>query len=215
MTNNKMTKNKRRTWMALAASAALIGCSSASAAEAGDWIVRVGGNYVDPKSDNNDLVEVDGAASVTFDVTYMFDRHWGAELLGAVPFSHDISLVNGPKVATTDQLPPTLSVVYNILPEGRLRPYVGVGVNWTIFYNEETSGALNAADLSLDQSVGLAAVAGFDLSIDEHWFVNATVRYMNIDTDASVHLPNNGGTLDVGSVQIDPWAFGFAFGYTI
>jgi outer membrane protein W len=35
---------------------------------------------------------------------------------------------------------------------------------------------------------------------------------MNIDTDASVHLPNNGATVDIGSVQIDPWAFAVAVG---
>lgn len=203
---------RRGEWVVLLAAVTSMWCSSAFTADPGDWIVRVGGHYVDPKSDNNDLVEVDGAASVTFDITYLIDRHWGVELLGALPFSHDISLVDGPKVATTDQLPPTLSIVYNILPQGRLQPYIGVGVNWTIFYNEDTTGPLSGADLSLDQSVGFASVLGLDVGFKDNWFFNANVRYMNIDTDATVHLPNNGGTLDVGSVQIDPWAFAVAIG---
>jgi outer membrane protein len=188
------------------------GCPAVFSAERGDWIVRVGGHYVDPQSDDNDLVEVEGATSVTFDVTYMLDRKWGVELLGAIPFGHDISLVDGPKVATTEQLPPTLSVVYNFLPEGRVRPYVGVGVNWTIFFDEATSEPLNGTDLSLDQSVGAAGLVGLDITIRDNWFFNANVRYMDIETDATAHLPNNGGTLDVGSVQIDPWAFAFALG---
>ncbi len=190
----------------------LLWCMDAAARAPEQWLVRVGAHYVDPKSDNNDLVSVDGSLSATFDLTYMFNDHWGAELLGAWPFEHDISLANGPKVGDTKQLPPTLSVVYSILPHAQWRPYVGVGVNWTIFYDEDLSGPLAGAELSLDQSVGLAGVMGLDVHVADNWIVNVNVRYMNIDTDATVHLPNNGGTLDVGSVQIDPWAFGVAVG---
>jgi outer membrane protein len=199
-------------WVVLAAMGAMWSLA-ANAIERGDWLVRVGFHYVDPKSDNNELVEVDSATSLTFDVTYMLDPHWGVELLGAWPFEHDISLVSGPKIGDTKQLPPTLSVVYNFLPQSRWRPYAGIGVNWTIFYDENLSGPLAGADLSLDQSVGLAGVVGIDFDFNDKWFGNIDVRYINIDTDATVHLPNNGGSIDVGSVQIDPWAFGANLGY--
>jgi outer membrane protein len=203
---------KRSVLATLVAGVGLSWGLTAFAAEPGDWIVRAGGHYVDPQSDNNDLVEVEGSAMVTFDVTYLIDPHWGVELLGALPFTHDISLVDGPKIGETDQLPPTLSVVYRFLPDGQWRPYVGVGVNWTIFFNEDMSGPLSDADLSLDQSVGVAGVVGIDIPFNDTWFVNITVRYMDIETDATVHLPDDGGTLDVGSVDIDPWAYGIEIG---
>jgi outer membrane protein W len=47
--------------------------------------VRVGGHYVDPKSDNHEVVSVDTGGSLTFNVTYMFATHWGIELLAAYP----------------------------------------------------------------------------------------------------------------------------------
>jgi outer membrane protein len=203
---------KRSVWATLVAGVGLSWCLTGFAAEPEKWLVRVGGHYVDPQSDNNDLFEVEGSAMVTFDVTYLIDPHWGVELLGALPFTHDINIVDGPKVGETDQLPPTLSVVYRFLPDGQWRPYAGVGVNWTIFFNEDMSGPLDGADLSLDQSVGLAGVVGIDIPFNDVWFFNMTVRYMDIDTDATVHLPDDGGTLDVGSVDIDPWAYGIEVG---
>jgi outer membrane protein len=199
-------------WLVLAAVAATWS-GAAQAIEGGDWLVRVGAHYVDPKSDNNEVVSVDSATSLTFNVTYMIDPHWGVELLGAYPFEHDISLNGGPKVGDTKQLPPTLSVIYNFLPQSRWRPYAGVGVNWTIFFDENLSGALAGADLSLDQSVGVAYVVGLDVDLNDRWFANVDVRYMNIDTDATVHPPGNAANIDVGSVQIDPWAFGANIGY--
>ena len=199
-------------WLALAAVAATWS-GAAQAIEGGSLFVRVGGHYVDPKSDNNEIVSVGSATSLTFDVTYMFDPHWGVELLGAYPFEHDIDLNGGPKIGDTKQLPPTLSVIYNFMPQSRWRPYAGVGVNWTIFFDENLSGPLAGADLSLEQSVGIAYVVGLDIDLSDKWFANVDVRYINIDTDATVHPADNSPNIDVGSVQIDPWAFGANIGY--
>lgn len=187
--------------------AAALAASPAAAHEAGDWIVRGGFHYVDPKSDNGDLVEVDSDTQFTFDVTYMFTQNWGIELLAALPFEHDIALVDGPRVASTKHLPPTLSAVYHFAPGSPWQPYLGVGLNVTIFFDEDTRGALAGADLDLDTSVGLAAVAGVDIALGGDWFLNGTVRYLDIDTDAELD------GVDVGKVKIDPWAFGLSLGY--
>jgi len=88
-----------------------------------------------------------------------------------------------------------------------VQPYVGAGVNVTLFFDKQTRGALDGTDLSLDDSVGLAAVAGVDVAVGEHWFVNADVRYMDIDTDAEL----DGAALE--TVEIDPWAVGLNVGY--
>ena len=185
----------------------LVFANSAAAREGGDWIFRAGLSNVDPKSDNGDIVEVDADLMFTFDLTYMMTEHWAVELLAAAPFTHEISLINGPKVAEAKQLPPTLSLQYHFNPRGRFQPYVGAGVNVTIFFDEETRGVLDGADLDLDNSVGFAAQVGFDWAIREHWIFNGSARYMAIDTDAKL----NGTKLE--NVEIDPIVIGFNLGY--
>lgn len=189
--------------------------------EAGDWIIRAGAHLVDPKSDNGKIgsgpdaipIEVDEDTMFTFDITYMFTDNWGIELLAAAPFEHDIE-VGGSDLAATDHLPPTLSVVYHFLPDSNFQPYVGVGVNATLFFDEKLDGeALGdpGADLSLDTSYGVAAVIGIDFDMGNNWFFNFDVRYLDIDTDAEVKF-SDGSRLDLGTVEIDPWAFGINVG---
>jgi len=178
----------------------------AQAQDAGDWIWRVGVHNVRPKSDNHDTVNVDTGASLTFNGTYVFAPHWGVELLAAMPFAHDINLNGGGKVAETKHLPPTLSLQYHFNPNGSWRPYAGAGVNYTLFFHEKTVGALSGANLELDPSWGLAAQLGLDVNLGSDWFVNADARWFDIDSDASL----NGASL--GSVEIDPYAFGISVG---
>jgi outer membrane protein len=186
---------------------AALSVPAAYAHEAGDWLVRAGFTNVDPKSDNGDLVEVDEDIMFTFDITYMLTSNWGVEALLALPFEHDIALVNGPTVASTKHLPPTFSAVYHFTPDAAIKPYLGAGVNFTLFFDEDTRGPLAGSDLELDPSVGLAAVAGVDIDLGSNWFVNAHLRYMDIDTDSEL----DGTSLE--TVEIDPWVYGVNLGY--
>ncbi len=179
----------------------------AIAYEGGEIILRGGFHNINPQSHNNAVVEVDNATSFTFNGTYMVDSHWGVELLAALPFSHDIDLNGGPRVASAKHLPPTLSLQYHFIPEGSIQPYVGLGVNWTLFFDEDTKGPLAGANLKLDDSVGLAAQIGVDIALNENWFINADVRYMDIETDAEV----DGAS--IGTVQIDPLLAGISVGF--
>lgn len=202
-----MKKSRLSIVIAVFAVAVAAASGPAIAQEPGSWLLRGGFHNVEPKSNNSDIVEVDSATSFTFNVTYLFNENWGVELLAAAPFKHNISLVDGPKVASTRQLPPTVSVVYRFIPGAKFQPYVGAGVNVTLFFDEQTHGPLNGSDLSLDNSVGPAAVAGVDVDLGNQWFLNADVRYMDIDTKAKLD-----GT-SLGTVKIDPWAVGFNLGY--
>jgi outer membrane protein len=184
----------------------VVAVPAVQAQDAGDWIWRVGVHNVRPKSDNHDVVNVDTGASLTFNGTYIFAPHWGVELLAAMPFAHDINLNGGGKVAETKHLPPTLSLQYHFNPNGGWRPYVGAGVNYTLFFNEKTVGALAGNDLKLDPSWGLAAQLGLDVELGSDWFANVDARWFDIDTDASLN-----GTR-IGTVEIDPYAFGLAIG---
>jgi outer membrane protein len=203
-------RNKKGVGMKLAAAIVcvlgVVAVPAVQAQDAGDWIWRVGVHNVRPKSDNHDVVNVDTGASLTFNGTYIFAPHWGVELLAAMPFSHDINLNGGGKVAETKHLPPTLSLQYHFNPNGTWRPYVGAGLNYTLFFREKTVGALAGNELELDPSWGLATQLGLDVELGSDWFANVDARWFDIDSDAKL----NGAKL--GTVEIDPYAFGLAIG---
>lgn len=209
----------------LAAAPLAVLADSAPGEQKGDWIVRAGFSQVNPKEENLHLPDlstflvVDSDVSFTFDVTYMFHNHFGVELLAAYPFTHgiDAKLYDGTNIraGNVDHLPPTLSLVWRPgAYDATVQPYVGVGVNYTMFSGEELRGNFTSAlklpsntDLSLDDSIGPAAVIGVDLFPGEEkkWFVNANVRWINIETDAELRLPiTNASRVKLGTVEIDP-----------
>jgi outer membrane protein len=196
----------QRLVLVLSLSAAAVS-TSAMAKEQGDWLVRFGGSNVDPKSDNSDIVSVDSQFGVTFNFSYFMTSNLAVELLAALPYDHDIELLDGTKVASTDHLPPTLSLQYHFMPEARVQPYVGLGLNYTLFFHVDTTGPLAGADLDLDNSWGWAGELGVDFPVSEQWLINLSARYIDIDTDAKL----DGASL--GTVEIDPWVYGAHVGF--
>jgi len=198
---------KLRTALCATFFIALAASGTANAMDQGDWLVRAGGSYVDPKSNNHEIVSVDSQASFTFNVTYMMTEAWGVELLAAWPFKHDIYLVDGPQVASTKHLPPTLSIQYHWAPNSMFQPYVGAGLNYTFFFDTKTTGALSGVDLDLGGSLGWAADIGADLMLNDNWFLNGSIRYIDISTTAKL----NGES--IGKVNISPWVYSANVGF--
>ena len=189
--------------------------SNAYAHEAGDWILKLGAAQVSPKSDNGNAlgntVDLDVNSNVrpSFTVTYMATRHIGIELLGVLPYHHDIRDSEGlGKIGSTEQLPPTLSLQWHFLPDSRVQPYVGIGLNYTHFFDTHSRGAISGSHLKLKDSWGLAAQLGIDFKLDDRWFMNADIRY--IDIDSTVKLDGE----RIGTAHIDPWVTTVAIGYS-
>ena len=92
----------------------------------------------------------------------------GVELLAATPFRHKVTL-GGTDLATVHQLPPTLMAQYYFGDkQDKLRPYLGVGVNYTTFFDEKFNDYGKSAGLSnldLKDSWGVAAQAGLDYNL--------------------------------------------------
>ncbi|SEQ65204.1 outer membrane protein [Solimonas aquatica] len=198
------------TMMAVGA-VGLIPFSSASAYQAGDIIARGGTHYVNP-SDGTDVagvgkVAADGAWGVTGSFEYFITPNIAADLLVAVPFKHDITL-NGAKVGSVNDLPPVASVVWYPTVAPTIHPYLGVGVNYTLFWNEKTTGALAGTHLSLDNSFGLAGLVGVAVDLNKSWSVVVDARYIDLDTKAKVREVGN-----LGSISVDPFAYGLSIGY--
>ncbi len=184
----------------------------ANAHEKGDWLLRVGAGMVDPDSDNGNVggadLDVDSGVSLVFNGTYFFTPNVAFEVLAALPFTHDVDLEGAGQVAEVKHLPPTFSLQYHFDTGNKFRPYVGAGLNVTIFFDEDTEGALAGTDLDLDESFGLAAQVGADIDVSDNMFLNFDVRYIDIDTDAEVSPL--GLEFDV---DIDPFVYSLALGW--
>ncbi|MCK5749846.1 MAG: OmpW family protein [Oricola sp.] len=207
-----------------AAVAASILAAVPAQAEQGDLLVRLRGIVVAPTGDASAVlpafpggsVDVENAVVPELDFTYFLTNNIGAELILATS-PHDIkgtgALSGLGKVADTMALPPTLTLQYHFNPAGKLRPYAGVGVNWTIFYSDGASNALVDAigptTVHLDDSVGVAFQAGVDFDLTDRWFVNLDVKYIDIDTTATL---NTGGSINTVDVEIDPIVAGVGVG---
>ncbi len=106
--------------------------------------------------------------------------------------------------------------------ESKLRPYVGAGVNFTNFFDNEITNDVGGrlSDLSLSKSWGLAAQVGVDYQVDKNWLINASIWYAQISTDASFNYTfNDAGVKTTVPVTIEtdinPFVYMVSVGYTL
>lgn len=212
---------------------ALLAASIAQAHQAGDIIVRAGAVTVDPREDSSGIklagADVGGKATLDsntqlgLNFAYMLTDKVGIELLAATPFSHDVGIAGSPagvdelngKLGSIKHLPPTLSLVYYPLDNASaFKPYVGAGINYTWFFDEDLSSAaknnLGFDGFSLENSWGLAAQIGADYMLNDNWMINAQVRYIDIETTGKTSL---GGAPVKVDVDVDPWVYMVGLGY--
>ena len=195
----------------LAVLAVAVIAAPARADNGNDWVLRFGFATVSPKSDNGTLAgakaSVDSSVRPSIDLEYMLSPNLGIDALGALPFSHEVKLAGVGKVAKTKQLPPTLGINYHFMPDAVVSPFLGVGVNFTKFYDTKGTGALRGASVDIDNSWGPAVRAGLDYHLSQAWLVTADLRWARIRGD--VHVAGN----YVGQARIDPMVYGLSAGY--
>jgi len=190
------------------------------AIEAGDVLVRVGpiGVFPNDRSTSlNNLGITDAKASVGnawsggLTLAYMATDNIGVELVGAYPFTHTIrgdgSISGLGKIGDTKQLPPTLLAQYYFFPKSPIRPYIGAGLNYTIFFDTNAKRPLDNLDLT--NSWGYAGEVGVDVDLNKDWFVNVSSWYMDIKTRAKAQI---GDVTTKSHVNIDPVVLMFAIG---
>jgi len=183
--------------------------------EAGDFVVRVRGIDAIPNEDG-DLsvggVGIDGTVDLNdaivpeIDFSYFFTENIAIELI-AVTTVHDVKATELPgelDLGSVRLVPPTVTLQYHFMPEKRLSPYVGAGINYTFFSTHSTGGATS---VKYDNSFGLAAQVGVDYALADNWSVNLDVKKLFLSTDATVN-----DTIKA-DVQVDPWIIGFGVGY--
>jgi outer membrane protein len=193
---------------------------------AGDVLVRLRAIMVAPNERSGSIlpafpgerVSVDNSFMPEVDATYMATNHLGFELIASTTKHHADGRTGTTgsigRLASTWVLPPTLTAQYHFAPTSHVRPYVGAGLNYTIFWNEKASAGLESAvgqtNVHMSDSFGWAAQAGVDIDVTRKVFVNLDVKYIDIDTKARLRTTAI-GTQQV-SLHLDPLVVGVGLG---
>jgi len=157
-------------------------------------------------------VDISSAFVPELDFTYFFTENWAAELILATT-NHDVKAVSTSagdiKLGDVWLLPPTLTAQYHFTG-GALKPYLGVGINYTIFYGVDEGNVADSVDY--DNSVGFALQAGFDYALGDKWFLNLDAKQIFLQTDATVNATTALGATVGADVDINPLVIGFGVG---
>ena len=226
-----MTVLKRKLIKTALMTAGLV--SSAGFAHAGDFIVRAGLTTVAPQAESSNVtvdgvgnvgmgVDVDNNTQLGLNLVYKYNANWAVEVLAATPFKHEISLehtndnelgLGDGALAETKHLPPTISALYYFNGSEAFQPYVGLGLNFTVFFDEEFKDARQQQtfnELKLENSWGVSAQVGADYILSDKWLINTSVRYIDINTEATFSVLDLPAKVEA---DIDPWVYSISLGY--
>lgn len=199
-----------KTFTALTLSTALATLAApAFAQERGDMLLGLGVASIMPTDSYSTTlagpVRADDNLRPSLTFEYFIADNIGLEVLAAWPFEHDVQLFGVGDVAKTKHLPPTISVQYHFTNSSSVTPFVGLGLNYTHFWDERGTGVLAGVPVSLDNSWGIAAHAGVDFALSEKGALRADIRWIDISTKATV------GGAPIGNVSIDPIVLGASY----
>lgn len=185
-------------------------------ARKGDWIVT--GRVTDVSSSADDAIFTSAGAATglavdvghdvmpTLGFTYFLTDNVSVEaILGAT--QHEIRAQGGAAdvaVHETWVLPPVVTLQYRPMPEARVSPYVGAGLNYMLFFEGKDR---NGFTVELEDGFGYALQAGADVAVTGPWTFNVDVKKVWFDTEATI----NGGAL-TSDVNLDPWVVSAGFG---
>jgi len=234
----------KKTLLGLSIAAIAFTPTAAFSYESGDIIVRGGAAKVSPDSSST-MINIDtpalgstgvNDAGVDSDIqlgvsfTYMMSEFVGVEVLAATPFEHNIDLpLLATDIASTKHLPPTVTLNYHLAePSSKFQPYVGMGLNYTMFFDEKvtpaldstatfqalvdatgasaTLGGVSGTKIDLEDSTGVAIHAGFDYQFTDSFGLNASYYWIDINTTAEITTTDSsvGAVKATVDVDIDP-----------
>lgn len=212
--------------------ASLVFAGNAMAYEKGDLLIRAGFTNVSPNDGASNIfaggadlgvsLTVGSDTQLGLNIAYFVTDNVNIEVVAATPFTHDVNfsvsdaLGTGNRLGEVTHLPPSVTANYYFMDaSSAFQPYLGAGLNYTIFFDEEFTGANRRAgltDLELDNSFGLTAQLGADYKINDKWHMNASVRWIDIDTEANFKVGSASGK--VADIEIDPTVMTVSLGYT-
>ncbi|MER9520524.1 OmpW family protein [Mesorhizobium sp. M0614] len=144
------------------------------------------------------------------DISYFFTDNIAAELILGTTYANigGQGTIGGlGNIGKVWLLPPTLTLQYHFTDFGAFKPYVGAGVNYTIFYNQH-AGSADA--LEVKNTFGTALQVGFDYMVNQHWGVNFDLKKLFLKPDFDVTVA---GAKLTGKAELDPWLIGAGVTY--
>lgn len=201
---------------ALMATTGLAGAQEVRGLRAGDMMVGFGAVGVLPTNGGSvqgigGTPEASNSASPLLDFTYFFTPNIAFNVIAATT-RHDVrvrnSAVGNVSLGHVWALPPTFTVQYHPMPTSRFSPYVGLGLNFTVFYgnNGGMPGVVNR--VRLDPTVGVAPSIGFNYEITPNWVANLDLKWVLMQPDVSV----NSGAIRARA-DINPFVLGATIRY--
>ncbi len=214
----------------LAASAALAmlqclstGVTTANAADVSErmgdvvspWQIRIRGLGVITEDEGfvngiaGSSLEYSDTVIPELDISYYFTDNIAAELILGTTYANISGAGTIAGLGTVGKvwvLPPTLTLQYHFTNMGAFKPYVGAGINYTMFYSQKPLGPFTSIDV--EDTFGVALQAGFDYMVDEHWGFNFDVKKLFLEPKWTA----NGGTLS-GKAKLNPWLVGAGVTY--
>jgi len=134
----------------------------------------------------------------------------GLAKLGSTPYE-------GENIGTAKWFSPTMLVLYHFRDESEaLRPYVGVGFNYTRFFDNRSTVAGDAAnggptEISLTDSFGWATTLGISYRITDRWIACVSHSRSNVESDMEA---NTAGVIRRTTIDFHPSVTVLSLGYS-
>jgi outer membrane protein len=138
-------------------------------------------------------ITVDDATTLMIAFTRRLNANLDLDVVLGIPPKHDVqgrgTLAPFGVVSKVKQASPTVFINYNFGDEqNRLRPFVGLGVNYTRFFDAESTSSGNLASggptkIELSDSWGLAVQAGLNYKLADRWSVFGSVATADVKSD--------------------------------
>jgi len=233
MTQRTLSKTFR-----LLPAAVLVACAGAHADDAAPANeLRLGAYFVHYDTTAHDLsgpftpagINIRVGNVTTTYITYVrrLDDNWALELAGGIPptaktYGKGPATVgsvpfNDQEVATAKWFSPSLLLDYRFLtPASPVRPFVGLGFNYTRFYKLDSTPAGDAANggptrVRLSSSFGPAGTIGASWQITREINVLASYSLARVNSN---YRSDTAGVIRTTSIHFNPRAFIVAAGYS-
>jgi outer membrane protein len=151
-------------------------------------------------------VDVGNALIPELDLTYFITNNIALEAIAGTA-NHELKY-GASEVGDVWILPPTVTLQYHFSPDETFSPYIGAGLNYSLFYGEDAARGFNKLDV--EGGWGYALQAGADIWLNENWGLNLDIKKLFLNIDGKV---NAGATPVRTDIELDPWLIGAGISY--